>query len=160
MLNHKVQTERRQEEIWQSNSQIILMLPLNKLTNAATLHKKKEKEKYSEGRMSRTDRQSNRQTDRQSNRQTDSCLWSCCCCSWFLNRLSCQPSCIQHLSACQGNGRVWQGAGRRGSGSVPLWHSKLIAHILLLRKRKRQAKWNANFLITFVNKFNINQRCL
>lgn len=63
MLNHKVQTERRQEEIWQSNSQIILMLPLNKLTNAATLHKKKEKEKYSEGRMSRTDRQTVEQTD-------------------------------------------------------------------------------------------------
>lgn len=72
MLNHKVQTERRQEEIWQSNSQIILMLPLNKLTNAATLHKKREKEKYSEGRMSRTDRQAVEQTDRQTVEQTDS----------------------------------------------------------------------------------------
>lgn len=69
MLNHKVQTERRQEEIWQSNSQIILMLPLNKLTNAATLHKKKEKEKYSEG--SRTDRQTVEKTDRQTVEQTD-----------------------------------------------------------------------------------------
>lgn len=78
MLNHKVQTEeRKRKEIWQSNSQIIFMLPLNKLTNAATLQKK-QATLQEEGAGKGTSK-----TDRQSNRQTDSCRWSCCCCLVF-----------------------------------------------------------------------------
>lgn len=80
MLNHKVQTEEgKQKEIWQSNSQIIFMLPLNKLTNAATLQKKSRQLCKKRAGKEKQDRQTVEQTDR----QTDSCRWSCCCCLVF-----------------------------------------------------------------------------
>lgn len=66
MLNHKVQTEeRKRKEIWQSNSQIIFMLALNKLTNAATLQKKQATLQEESREGDEQDRQTVEQTDRQ-----------------------------------------------------------------------------------------------
>lgn len=125
MLNHKVQTEeRKRKEIWQSNSQIIFMLPLNKLTNAATLQKKAGNSARREQGRGRT-----RQTDSRTGRQT--AVAGHVVVVWFLNRLSCQPSCVQHLSTLTGREcqEEWQGCVCVSvCVTVPLWQQTYSRH--------------------------------
>lgn len=123
MLNHKVQTEeRKRKEIWQSNSQIIFMLPLNKLTNAATLQKKSRqlcKKRAGKGTS---------KTDRQSNRQTDSCRWSCCCCLVFKSTFMSTKLCTTSIYPDR-EGVPWQGCVCVSvCVTVPLWQQTYSRH--------------------------------